>query len=104
MMKHDGGQHDIELRVRKRKLLGKRFFENDFDAGLSRFFLCPGNHLRRGVHAVNRPCCPDLPFCRKSKRSSTAAHVQNRLARLKMRQMKQPLAEGPLSAERSQPD
>src|SRR5262249_5714600 len=104
MMKHDGGQHDIELSVGKRKFLGKRFSENDFDANLSRFLLCSGNHLRRGVHVVNRSSCSDLLFCCKSKGSSIAAHVQNRLTWSKMRQMKHSFTKGSLLAERYQPD
>src|SRR5215510_9745784 len=75
MMKHYGGQHDVELSVGKRQRLSHCFFENDFNAGLSRFLLRPGNHLQRGIQSVDHACRPDLSFGGNNQSSCTAAHV-----------------------------
>src|SRR5262245_15482439 len=104
MMKHYGCEHHIELSVGKGQRLGERFFENDLDTGLYRFPPCPCNHLRRSVQPVDRACWPDLSFRSNGKSSRAAAHVQNRLARFKMRQAKHLLTKGTLSPERYHPD
>src|SRR5262245_7750990 len=99
-MKHDGRQYDVELSVGKGQRLREPCLKSDLNAGLSSLLLSSGNHFRRGIDAINGAGCSDPPLSRNGKSSGTAAHVQNRLAHLKVCQAKHRLTEGALSPER----
>nr|WP_232375890.1 hypothetical protein [Mesorhizobium comanense] len=104
MMKHYCGKGSVELSIGKRQCLGSRMLENDFEAGLSRFSIRSDQHLRRRVDAVYRARRSDMPFGLDRKGACPATHIQDGLAWLQVRQVENPLPEGPLPPERHQPN
>lgn len=104
MMKHYCGQHGVELSIGERHCLGSRIPENNFEAGLSGFFIRSGQHLRRRVNAVYSARRSDMPFGRDRKGACPAAHTQDGLARFQARQVENLLSKRPLPTERHQPN
>jgi hypothetical protein len=90
--------------VGKRQRLGDPIFEDNLDTGLSRLFIRPGKHLWRSVDPVHHARRPDMPFGCNGKGSCSAAHIQDRLARLKARQAENLLAKGLLPTKGQEPN
>lgn len=71
----------------KWQCLGGRIFEDNVEAGPFRFSVRPRNHLRRRVDPVDNARRPDTPLGRDGKGARSAAYIQDRVSRLKRRQV-----------------
>src|SRR5919106_5910787 len=103
MVQHQSTQDNIESTVRRRQLLGYRQLERDLRARFGRLPSRPGNHLRRGVDAVDFTCRPDVPCHRNRQGTSPTADIENRVPAFETRQADDALAEGLFPAARQQP-
>lgn len=88
-MEHHRGQYRVELSVGKRQRLGSSIFEDNLDAGFSRFLIRSGNHRRRRVDPIHCARRPHTPFGSDRQGSRPAAHIQDGVAGFKARQADQ---------------
>lgn len=104
VMKHDRGEHGIEMGVRKRQSLSKSLSELDLDACRRRLLPRPRYHLRRGIDSTDDARRSDMSSGRNRKSASSATHIQNFIARFKASQLNLSFTKGSLVAAHKEPD
>jgi hypothetical protein len=104
VMKHQGAQHHIELRVTERQRLGDRVLETHVDSRPGRLRGCPRDHLGRCVDAQDLTTCANPPLSGNRQTSRSAPHVEDRFTRREMREVNETLAEGASSPVCQEPD
>lgn len=104
VVKHQGAQHHIELRVRERQRLGNGGPEGHVDACLGGFRGCPRDHRGGRVDAEDVPASANPPSSGNRQTSGSAPHVEDRFASREMREIDETLAEGATSPMCQQPD
>ena len=104
VVKHQGAQHHVELRLRERQCLGDGVLEMDVDSDLGGLRTRPRDHRWGCVDAEDLTSCPHPSFGGNRQTSGSAPHVEDRLISREMREVDETLAERATSAMGQQPD
>lgn len=104
VVKHQGAQHHVELRLRERQHLGDGVLEIHVDSGLGGLRIRPRDHRWGRVNAEDITARPHPSFGRNGQTSGSAPYVEDRLISREMREDDETLAERATSAMGQQPD
>src|SRR5258708_5022439 len=104
MMQHHRAQHHVELSIGEWQRLDKRVLEDNLDPSLARLLTRSCEHLRRGVNPIHRARGSNLALGRNRKGASSAAHIQDLLARGQACEAKDSFSKSTFATERQQPE